>query len=79
MHTLHRIIVPLLNAFFVTSVLLYLMFYLVRIDQPSLSAGPGYTIVGFTNGPEEPDVMTIVQPRKMNFQKTYPKYQTYQL
>lgn len=74
MRTLHRIVVPLVNAFFITAILMYLMFYLIRMDEPSLSVRDITYLPPFTNVPEETEVKYAVsKPPEMVLPEDVPE------
>ena len=60
MYTLHRIAVPAVNATFITLALLYLMFLLIKSDEPSLSYATPTKFPPFINTQEETELRPII-------------------
>jgi len=62
---LYRFALPLGNAFILTAVLLYLMFLLVKIDQPELAGKNVITLPPITRMDEESELRQIIHiPKK---------------
>jgi protein TonB len=65
MPVLHRIVLPALNALFITSALLYCMFLLVKTDDPGLLDRPAAVRFDWPTMPAETDVRVVqVKPPK---------------
>jgi len=60
MYTLHRIAVPAVNAIFITLALLYLMFLLIKSDEPGLSYATPTKFPPFVNTQEETELRPII-------------------
>ena len=57
MNVLHRIVLPALNALFITTLLIYCMFLLIKSDDPDLLEAKVYRHVDWVNIPDEPEVI----------------------
>ena len=72
MFTLHRIVWPLVNAFLITASLIYLMYLLVYIKEPELTAEKNIIDLRWPSLPEETEVITKsikpVPPKEVQIQ-----------
>jgi len=59
MFTLHRIALPLINAFIVTGVLLYFMYSLIHIDEPELLPNNKLVDLRWPQLPEETELNVV--------------------
>ena len=57
MYYLHRTLMPTINAFFITTLLLFLMYQLVKIEEPELSLKKNFILPAITMIREEPDLI----------------------
>lgn len=74
MTTLHRIALPLINAFFITTVLLYCMYALVHMDEPELSVGLDFILPPFVHVKEKSDLKFIItEPEPIPQAEVQPK------
>ena len=65
MYTLNRLALPAINAFFITSALLYLMYSLIYIEEPRLQTKKGFSNLNWAQVPEDtPPKQLIAKPVK---------------
>lgn len=77
MVVLQRVLLPIINAFFITSVLFYCMFLLIDIEQPTLKTKTVLPKLQWVNIPNESDLVTGIKkpapPAKIEEQPEVPK------
>lgn len=62
MFALHRIALPIINAFFITTGLLYIMFLMVNTQQPELLPKQKPVSIKWAKAPEDTPPPTIIKP-----------------